>query len=53
MQGSSGGGNMIFIGRYDPERGTIVGTWNLGGLLAGLLPGSGGGGGGSFSGTRQ
>ena len=50
MHGGSSGGNLMFYGRYDPSRASIVGTWNLGGAL-GMV--SGGAGGGSFNALRQ
>lgn len=50
MQGGSSGGSILFIGRYDPSRGVIVGSWNLGSLLSGYVGSSAGG--GSFRAQR-
>jgi curli biogenesis system outer membrane secretion channel CsgG len=50
MQGGSSAGSLILVGRYDPDRGVIVGSWNTGGLQA--MMGNGGQG-GSFSAQRQ
>ena len=53
MLGSSGGGGVMFRGRYDASRGVISGSWFLTNGLAVPLMTGGAGGGGSFVAQRQ
>jgi curli biogenesis system outer membrane secretion channel CsgG len=49
--GGSAAGQLMFIGRFDPARGVIVGSWSTGGL--GGIVGTPGSSGGSFAAQRR
>lgn len=51
LQGNSSAGAVWFVGRYDPGRGMIVGSWNVGNAPGLMLTGNTTG--GSFSAQRQ
>lgn len=54
LQSNSGAGMVWFIGRFDPGRGVIVGSWNVGSAPGAMgVLGGGGSAGGSFSAQRQ
>lgn len=53
MLGSSGGGGVLFKGRYDASRGAFSGTWFLTNGMGIPVMTGGNGGGGSFVATRQ